>query len=122
MIMVESRLYNTTHRQDCEGGTIFTVEINGSHKVFEGHFPSMPVMPGVCTLMIIKQLSSEIIGRPLRFEQIKECKFVSAILPNKCNVVEMKVLISKDESGYYKVTSMAVCEGKIVLKLKADMN
>lgn len=119
--MVEKDLYNIVGRS-VEGDTmLFTIEINSNHEVLKGHFPSMPVMPGVCLLLIIKQLSMSVIGMPLSYSRIKECKFISAILPDKCNVVDIKMSVSKEDNDSYKLISEVVCEGKIAVKLKASM-
>lgn len=32
------------------------VEINSKHKIFDGHFPENPVVPGVCMMEMIKEI------------------------------------------------------------------
>jgi len=34
--------------------------INEEHEVFQGHFPGNPIMPGVCMMQIIKELTEQI--------------------------------------------------------------
>ena len=38
----------------------FTILVNEKHDVFKGHFPGNPIMPGVCMIQIIKELSESI--------------------------------------------------------------
>ncbi|MDR0605106.1 MAG: hypothetical protein LBG80_12460 [Bacteroidales bacterium] len=33
-----------------------TVKLNCNHKIFSGHFPDNPILPGVCALQIAKEL------------------------------------------------------------------
>jgi len=33
--------------------------INKEHEIFKGHFPNNPVMPGVCMIQIIKELTEK---------------------------------------------------------------
>lgn len=119
--MFEDSLYEIIARRKEAEKELFTIKINSDHEIFEGHFPDMPVMPGVCSLLIIKRLVSEIIGRQLIYSSIKDCKFISAILPDKCNIVEIQLAISKDESDTCKIVSELIYNGKTAIKLKAFM-
>ena len=38
--------------------------INSNHKIFEGHFPNQPVVPGVCMMQMIKEITENVIGKP----------------------------------------------------------
>ncbi len=61
----------------------FKATLDPSHKIFEGHFPGNPVTPGVCTLDMVKRCCGVVVGRGVRFDTIKEVKFLSAILPSQ---------------------------------------
>ena len=37
--------------------------INATHKIFEGHFPNQPVVPGVCMMQMIKEILEQVIGK-----------------------------------------------------------
>ena len=116
--MFESNLYKVIASSKETEKSLFTIKINSVHEIFKGHFPNMPVMPGVCSLLIIKRLVSEIVEKQLVFSNIRECKFIAAILPDKCDVADIKIAISKEENDIYKVVSEIIYEGKIVMKLK----
>lgn len=36
------------------------VELNREHEIFKGHFPEIPVVPGVCTIQMIKEILCEL--------------------------------------------------------------
>ena len=59
------------------------VELNPEHEIYEGHFPEQPVVPGVCTLTIIRESLTKVLGKEVIFESIKECKYISALIPEK---------------------------------------
>lgn len=59
----------------------FRCNTDARHPVFEGHFPGMPVVPGVCLLNGVKRAISQKLGRAVSFAKIRECKFLSAINP-----------------------------------------
>ena len=60
----------------------FIVDINKEHKVFEGHFPGNPVVPGVMSMMMIRKCAETIIGRKTRFATISQCKYHNVIIPD----------------------------------------
>ncbi len=66
---------------------IYTVRINPNHRVFEGHFPGNPIVPGVMSLMMIRQCAEEKLGYQTRFSQISQCKYTGLIVPNGENLL-----------------------------------
>ncbi len=38
------------------------IKLYKEHEIFKGHFPGNPVMPGVCMIQIIKELTEILIG------------------------------------------------------------
>ena len=38
-----------------EGHYAFRVRLDASHPVYRGHFPGHPVLPGVCTLQLVRE-------------------------------------------------------------------
>ena len=57
------------------------VELNPHHGVYQGHFPANPVLPGVCTLQIIKECLEELMGSTLQYAQVNSCKYLSVVNP-----------------------------------------
>lgn len=63
--------------------------------VFEGHFPSQAVLPGVIQLNWVRELATHWLGRPLTMTGIPQMKFVTPVTPT--HTVEI-VLTRKAES------------------------
>lgn len=99
-----------------EGGDyICKIRLNPAHDIYRGHFPGMPVVPGVCMLRIIKECVSAVLGMPVRFQMITSCKFLSVVNPVEQEVFTL-VFSVKDSNGLQAVASAGE---KTVLKLKA---
>lgn len=81
-----------------QAGQLFTVEVevNDNHPLFGGHFPSQPVVPGVVTMTILREQLAVIVGRKVRFTTLKECKFVSALVPRKGLRLRLEMTINAD--------------------------
>lgn len=89
--------------------------LNKSHQIYEGHFPENPVLPGVCTLQIIKECLGNIIQKEIRYKNIAMCKFTSVIQPSD-DCLEISFVLKEDN------TFLATVQIKemVMLKLKAN--
>lgn len=92
------------------------VHLNASHKIFEGHFPEMPVLPGVCMLQIIKDCAAAMAGKELRIDYIKNCKFVSVVNPRENDWLTVSLLLT---DGNNLQATLSAGENT-ALKLKAS--
>ena len=48
--------------------------INANHKIFEGHFPIQPVVPGVCMMQMVKEILEQVIGKETNLVQAADMK------------------------------------------------
>lgn len=99
------------------GEYICTIRLNPGHDVYKGHFPGMPVVPGVCMLRIIKECMSTALGTPVRFQTVTSCKFLSVVNPSEQE--SLNFILSLKDSNRLQVTVSA--GGTTVLKLKATI-
>ena len=93
------------------------IRLNPKHSVYGGHFPGMPVVPGVCMLRIIKECVSVVLDTPVRFQTVDNCKFLSVVNPLKQESL-IFVFSMKDTN---KLQATANADGVTVLKLKATI-
>jgi 3-hydroxyacyl-[acyl-carrier-protein] dehydratase len=54
---------------------------NEAHDIFKGHFPSIPVVPGVCMMQAIKEITSLQTGYNLWITKASQLKFMNPINP-----------------------------------------
>lgn len=57
------------------------IELYSNHPIFKGHFPNNPIMPGVCMMQIIKELTEEIVSKKLTLSKVNNVKFTAKINP-----------------------------------------
>ncbi len=96
---------------------IFKAILNPSHNIFEGHFPDTPVVPGVCTMDMVKRCCCEVLNEEVRFDYIKEVKFLATILPTEHR--ELEVVI--EFKAQMDIAVVVKCEERIMLKLRATL-
>lgn len=105
-----------------EAGTLSAeATISAMHYIYAGHFPSGAVVPGVCTLTIVRECLSRAMGREVSFEAIKECKFVSALIPQEDLRICMEFTVADSGQLRGTVTTPTPDGEQVVLKLKATL-
>ena len=116
---LEGNFYRVITIDQIENSYKIEVELFKEHSIYQGHFPQQPVVPGVCTLTIIKECIGEILSRIVCFKQIKECKYVSALIPQQ----DLRIVINLaiDNSEKVNATVVRVDNQQPVLKLKATI-
>jgi 3-hydroxyacyl-[acyl-carrier-protein] dehydratase len=91
--------------------------INENHEVFKGHFPGNPIMPGVCMMQIIKELSEEITSSTLIMQSLSNVKFMALINPFVTPELRLELDITTTEDHLVKVKNTTYFNDTIALKL-----
>ncbi len=103
-----------------ENHTLSTrIKINKDHVIFQGHFPNNPVMPGVCMMQIIKDFTSNYIGKALFMERCSNVKFMALINPEINPVLDLEIQINADIDGV-KIKNITKMGDVLALKLSAQ--
>ena len=96
--MLLENFYKIIHIKEREDGKQeIEIELDPGHVLSKSHFPGQPVVPGVCTLQIIKESAEQIASQPLQYVQIASFKFLSAINPLKTPLLQMFIRLEKTE-------------------------
>lgn len=94
------------------------VKLHAAHDVFKGHFPGNPIMPGVCMIQMIKELTEEAIGKELFLTVATNVKFMAKISPVENEVIDLVIHITEEEN-IVKVKNVTSYEETVALKLSA---
>ncbi|HLZ86968.1 MAG TPA: hypothetical protein VKQ52_07010 [Puia sp.] len=74
--------FYTVGKIEKEGLSIKTsLYLTVDHPLYQGHFPARPVVPGVCMLQMIKELTELATGRALQLSTARTMKFLLPIVP-----------------------------------------
>lgn len=121
--MLLDNFYKIIHIEEKEDGKReIEIELNPGHALYQGHFPGQPVVPGVCTLQIIKESAEQIVNRPLQYAQIASSKFLSAVNPLETQLLHLSIQLKETEEAFLKLQAEGICNGKEFIKLKATLN
>ena len=116
--MLIEGLYTILDFKQEENTVTASVKLNKDHQVFLGHFPGNPIMPGVCMIQMIKELTEKAIGKELFLAMASNVKFMAIINPEKNDTLQLLLDISENE-GLIKVKNTTSFENTLALKLSA---
>jgi 3-hydroxyacyl-[acyl-carrier-protein] dehydratase len=84
--------FYTLLKQESEGGKVTAkISFDKSHKIFDGHFPGHPVVPGVCMMQILREVMEVEVGQKLRIIKGDNMKFLAIINPEENQEVEVAI-------------------------------
>jgi 3-hydroxyacyl-[acyl-carrier-protein] dehydratase len=96
------------------------VQLNSRHPVFGGHFPGNPILPGVCTVQIIKELLEKAMEQSLIHTKASNIKYLGFISPVTSPLLQIDLTITPAEQI---VCSAAVsANGSVVCSFKGEFN
>lgn len=117
-MILHNRFYTINSSSENENEFNATITIDPKHAIFEGHFPSNPVTPGVAQLEIIKELVSIHFNKKAELISMASCKFLAILNPEETPTIDVK-LTYKLEDGLCKVTAQLESVGTVFTKLSA---
>ena len=94
-----------------------TILVNEKHDVFKGHFPGNPIMPGVCMIQIIKELTEKITESTLMIQTLSNVKFMALINPEATPELRLELDIVTTEDDLVKVKNTTYFNETVALKL-----
>ncbi len=86
------------------------------HPIYDGHFPGQPVVPGVCQVQMVQELTSMALDMPLRLVASDNIKFMSMIDPGTNPELDFSLTIRKREDGPWSVSASIRSEASVFLK------
>lgn len=95
--LLQNTFYTIKELEYTENSIKACIAINPNHEVFKGHFPQMPVVPGVCQIQIIKGLLEQTTHTSTIMIAGDNIKFTGMILPDKHPTIYVELNFNKNE-------------------------
>ncbi|REA59429.1 3-hydroxyacyl-ACP dehydratase [Dyadobacter luteus] len=73
------------------------ISLNAEHEIYNGHFPGVPVTPGVVQLEIVKEILQVSLKRKLRMKAMRTCKFLQIINPQETTSLTISIKFTEGE-------------------------
>jgi 3-hydroxyacyl-[acyl-carrier-protein] dehydratase len=104
------------------GKFTFTIKLNPGHPIYKGHFPGNPVVPGVCQIQMIKELTSLILKKNLVIYKSDNIKFLAMIIPTEVPFLKVNIEIKEKDPDFCQVMSVILRDDQVCLKFKGIMS
>lgn len=114
---LKNNFYSVSKMQHTDKGVIFTVRLNADHFIYAAHFPGNPITPGVCITQIVKELTEELVQKPLFLKVVKNLKFTQVINPLERPEVSFAISTPQEEVHGYKVSASVEFGSEIFAKM-----
>jgi len=112
--------YTIMNRDASDGAVQAKISINRTHKIFDGHFPGLPIVPGVCMMQIIREIMEVTTEKSLMIVSADNMKFLSVINPDHNQEVDVSITYSEN-SGTFIVNASLFAGTVTFFKLKAAL-
>src|SRR6185437_6625145 len=93
--MLVDNLYRVLNQQTDASVIRAALEIDATHEIFKGHFPEVPVLPGVCMVQCIKELIESAYLFKTRLDKADMIKFLSMLNPVESNTLDAEIVIKE---------------------------
>jgi len=98
-MMLHPNLFTFTDLQIGGDKLKTTIKLNAGHFIFKGHFPGQPVLPGVCMMQMVKEVTEVYIDKKIRLQKARELKFLSFIDPIEHSSIQMELSVKTTDDG-----------------------
>ncbi len=120
--MLKDSLFKILVSGHTENNITATLEIHKNNKIFSGHFPGQPVLPGACMLQIIKEVAENTLDKSLRLKKADSIKFLAVIDPGINNILQLTLSYRlTDHQTIYITAGLSIGTGSVIcLKFKGS--
>ena len=119
--MLQNDFYSVLEKELTPNGIGIEARIrfDRSHRIFTGHFPQVPVVPGVCLIQMVQELSGELLDKKLTLANGSNIKFLAPINPDMHPEVHVSIQTKINEDQMVKVSAVCSFDSLIFMKLRA---
>jgi 3-hydroxyacyl-[acyl-carrier-protein] dehydratase len=103
--MLQGDFFETKQQETTESTINSQISLNVAHPIYKGHFPQQPVVPGVCMMQILAELSTSALGKKVALKKASQAKFLVPIIPQKNPLLNVNIKYSSNEDGSLKISA-----------------
>ena len=98
------------------------IVLNEKHTIFKGHFPDVPVLPGVIMMQMVKELLEEGEERPMQIAKSGNMKFLQMINPQKSPLLMFEIKIIEKTVDAIRIKAQMMDKETICFKITAQLS
>ena len=116
---LKDSLYTICRQATDETNIQYEIRLDGTHLIYQAHFPNEPITPGVCIIQIAKELMEDHLHQSLELKVVKNVKFLSVISPleTPCVTYTFDKTTPIEETNEWKAQVMVSSDKEALAKL-----
>lgn len=118
--MLQGNFFHITMLEKAAPSVKATLQLDPAHSIFEGHFPGQPVVPGVCMMQMVKEITEGVLGRETRLVKADQLKFLVPVIPAAGQSLQMDLKLSLRENGETGVDAQLLDGATLFFKFKGS--
>jgi 3-hydroxyacyl-[acyl-carrier-protein] dehydratase len=107
--------------ENANGQLKVDIRIDKNHKIFEGHFPAIPIVPGVCMMQMMREIMEKEVKRSLIIRHGDNMKFLSVINPTEHSEIQADIKYDETPEGNVNINASLFSGATTFFKLKATL-
>jgi 3-hydroxyacyl-[acyl-carrier-protein] dehydratase len=116
--MLKDSFFQIKTWQTADNSIKAMVEIDPAHPIFEGHFPGQPVVPGVCMMQMVKEITEQHLGKVTNLVKADQIKFLTILIPGESGQLLMDLKLNPREDGATGVDAQLQNDTAVFFKFK----
>jgi len=98
------------------------IVLEGTHRIFEGHFPSNPILPGVVQIEIIRELLQLLKEQEVRLSHMANCKHLSIIDPREHAHISLQIKGYNSQNETINIRASIFSDDRLFTKMSATFS
>ena len=116
--MLLNDLFIEDDRQPGNGTLTVLLHLCFPHRIFDGHFPGRPVLPGACLVQLVAELAASVAGGEVRLIRAGQVKFITMVDPVRDGSVAMTLAGKELAAGEWQITAEGINAGAVCFRFK----
>lgn len=113
--MLFNNLYKIVVLTETENKIQASIVLHADHAIFKGHFPGQPVLPGVCMLEMITEITGSHLKKSFHISEAALIKFLNMIDPRKNPEITLEI-IYQEVPGAFQVHGKIFHDSLVFMK------
>jgi 3-hydroxyacyl-[acyl-carrier-protein] dehydratase len=119
--MLKDHLYSIENLELGENIVNAHIRLNPDHPIFKGHFPDVPVLPGVSMMQMVKEIMEEALKRSFLLRSASQMKFLQMLNPKEVAQVDFTIDFQELEEGAIKLKAQMHHKEVVYFKISAQL-
>lgn len=98
--MLKGDFYTVLKKESGDEALCTNIRVKKDHPIFKGHFPGLPIVPGVCMIQIVREMMEGELRTALRLLSADNIKFLTVINPEETAEVTISLNYTNTPLGY----------------------